>query len=232
MILAANFKTNHTRKSTRHYLERLSNFLFETSCEHDIFLFPPPLALDFFDDIGGACVGAQNAYPAPSGAFTGEVGSEQLEELAIQTILIGHSERRGILGESQAFCAEKFRYYASLGYTIFYCIGESLEVRRAGIEATIRHNLSQLEGINLSYPKLIVAYEPIWAIGTGVSASLEQIQETHAALKAHLSCPLLYGGSVNLSNIAEILALPEVDGALIGSASLKVEDFCQMIQKI
>lgn len=232
MILAANFKMNHTRKSTHRYLEHLSNFLFHSRCKHDVFVFPPAIALDSFEDIGSLIVGAQNAYPAPSGAFTGEIGSDQLEELGIKTLLIGHSERRNLLGESQEFISAKFRYYAERDYTIFYCIGEDLEIRRTGIEATIRHNLSQLHGIDLAYPKLIVAYEPIWAIGTGLSASLEEIKETHARLKEHLPCPLLYGGSVNLSNIAPISELPEVDGVLIGSAALEAKAFAEMIRKI
>ncbi len=232
MILAANFKMNHTRESTRSYLETLQGFLQKGANKHDIFVFPPFCALDDFRDLNRVHIGAQNAYPAQKGAFSGEIGSEQLEEFSIRTILIGHSERRTILGESQEFCAQKFQYYAALGWTIFYCIGESLEVRQKGLEATLQYNLAELTGIDLSYPKLIIAYEPIWAIGTGVSAGIEQIDKTHTMLKRHFSCPLLYGGSVNAANIAEILALPTVDGALIGSAALSVDNFCEMIKKL
>ncbi|MGP1450933.1 MAG: triose-phosphate isomerase [Wolinella sp.] len=231
MILAVNLKMNHTRKSTRNYVEQLATFLESNGCEHDIYLFPNASSLDIYNNLATIYIGAQNAYPAAKGAFTGEIGSEQLEELEVHTILIGHSERRGILHESQNFCAEKFHYYEALGFRIFYCIGESIDVRKQGLGAVIKNLNAQLEGIDLGYSKLVVAYEPIWAIGTGMSASLEDIKETHTALKERLNCPLLYGGSVNMANIAEILALECVDGALIGSAALDVRDFCEMIKK-
>lgn len=229
MILAANFKMNHTRKTTHAYLETLAQFLSQNPTRHELFLFPPLSALDSYGRLNPIHVGAQNAYPAKNGAFTGEIGEEQLEEFQIRTLLLGHSERRQKLGESQALCAKKFAYYAALNYTIIYCIGESLETRKRGFDATLSYNLAQLEGIDLSYPKLIIAYEPIWAIGTGVSATLEEIDHTHTHLKKSFSAPLLYGGSVNQENLKGILELPCVDGALIGGAALRAEDFCHLI---
>ena len=227
MIFAANFKMNHTRATTKAYLDALNHKLVSKRSEDRIFIFPPATALDRYE--GDFTIGAQNAYMAQNGAYTGEIGLEQLDEFDIKTILIGHSERRDILGEDQTLVAEKFSYFKSQGFEIIYCIGEALEVREAGQDAVMAHLLSQFEGIDLAYEKLIIAYEPIWAIGTGRSAKSEEISATHTALKQHFDRPLLYGGSVKPANIREIIDIDGVDGVLVGSASLDVESFSQMI---
>ena len=229
MIFAANFKTNHTRSSTAAYLEQLARTVTSKRAEDRVMVFPPATALDRYE--GDFTVGAQNAYPVQNGAVTGEIGLEQLEEFGIRTILIGHSERRELLSESQEFVAKKFSFFKKHNFEIIYCIGEPLEVREAGEEAVKTHLFSQFEGIDLAYEKLIVAYEPIWAIGTGRSATTEAIASTHAALRSKVSTPLLYGGSVKPANIAEITAIDNVDGVLVGSASLDVESFSEMILK-
>ena len=227
MIFAANFKMNHTRATTKAYLDALKQKLASKRSEDRVFVFPPATALDRYE--GDFTIGAQNAYMAQNGAYTGEIGLEQLDEFDIKTILIGHSERRDILGEDQALVAEKFSYFKSKGFEIIYCIGESLEVRETGQDAVMAHLLSQFEGIDLAYEKLIIAYEPIWAIGTGRSAKVEEISATHIALKQHFDRPFLYGGSVKPANIREIIDIDGVDGVLVGSASLDVESFSQMI---
>jgi len=227
MIFAANFKTNHTRASTRVYIDNLTQKLVDTACEHDVYVFPPSTALDYFET--PVIVGAQNAYPTVNGAYTGEIGIEQLDEFKIKTILIGHSERREILHESQETVAEKFGYFKENGFEIIYCIGEPLEIREQGDEAVMEHLLSQFEGIDTEYEKLIVAYEPIWAIGTGRSATVEEIASTHSALKRSVNKALLYGGSVKPANINEIVSIDGVDGVLVGSASLDVDNFFSMI---
>jgi triosephosphate isomerase len=227
MIFAANFKMNHTRATTKAYLETLAQKLVSKRGEDRVLIFPPATALDVYS--GDFTVGAQNAYMAEKGAYTGEIGLEQLEEFGIKTILIGHSERRDILGESQELIAKKFSYFKTQGFEIVYCIGEVLEIREKGEEAVMSHLLSQFEGIDLSYEKLIIAYEPIWAIGTGRSATTEEISSTHTSLKKHFDRPLLYGGSVKPANIKEITAIESVDGVLVGSASLDVESFSEMI---
>jgi triosephosphate isomerase len=227
MIYAANFKTNHTRATTRAYIEELARKLVEKKEEDRVFIFPPSTALDRFE--GDFTTGTQNAYPAKNGAFTGEIGLEQLEEFGIETILIGHSERREYMKEDQVTVAAKYAYFMEQGFEIIYCIGEPLEVRDAGDEAVSKYLLAQFEGIDLSYGKVIVAYEPIWAIGTGRSATAEEIASTHAMLKSNMDRPLLYGGSVKPANIKEITAIDGVDGVLVGSASLDVESFSQMI---
>jgi len=174
-------------------------------------------------------IGAQNAYPAKSGSFTGEIGEEQLSEFGIKLLLIGHSERRHILRESQEFIAKKYSYFMEQGYKIVYCIGEPKEVREEGIDKVIAYNLSQLEGIDLNYENLIIAYEPVWAIGTGLSATTKQIEETLSRLKEHIKAPLLYGGSVKPANTKEILSIQNCDGVLVGTASWELESFKQMI---
>jgi len=222
MIVAANFKMHKTRKEVKEYLNEVKNIKFSGV---KVAVFPPQTAL-FEDEI----VGAQNAYPAINGAYTGEIGLEQLNEFNIKRILIGHSERRHILNESQEFIAKKFQFFKENNFEIFYCIGEPLEVRKQGIEAVVEYLKAEFEGIDLEYDKLIVAYEPVWAIGTGVSASIEEIKQTHEEIRKFTSKPILYGGSVKLNNIKEILAIENVDGVLVGSASLDIATFKEMIE--
>ncbi len=230
-IVAANFKTNHTRKSTKEYIAKLSNYL-EQNSESEVFVFPTATSLDSFALPKNLTIGVQNAYGVQNGSYTGEIGVEQLEEFAIKTILIGHSERRDILGETQEQIAKKYQFFKDLGYVIVYCIGESLETKEQGIGATLEYLFSQLEGIDTNYENLILAYEPIWAIGTGKTASLEDISEVHTAIKQSVCKPLLYGGSVKLENIEQICSLDSVDGALIGTASWEVDNFIKIIETI
>ena len=227
MIYAANFKTNHTRQTTKNYIEELKEKITTKKTEDSVYIFPPSTALDRFE--GDFTVGTQNAYPAQNGAYTGEIGVEQLEEFAIKTILIGHSERREIIGESQEIVAAKFAYFKEQGFEIIYCIGEPLEVREQGDEAVMEYLLAQFEGIDISYENLIIAYEPIWAIGTGRSATVKEIASTHEALKKTVQKPLLYGGSAKPANIKEITSISGVDGVLVGSASLDAGSFSEMV---
>jgi triosephosphate isomerase len=228
MIFAANFKTNHTRKSTELYVQALNEKLGAKKSDDRIFIFPPATALDDYE--GDFTLGTQNAYPAHNGAYTGEIGLDQLDEFGIKTILIGHSERREYLGESQENVAQKLAFFQEQDFEIIYCIGEPLHIREKGFEAVMKYLLAQFEGIDTNYENFIVAYEPIWAIGTGRSATVEEISMTHRALKKAIdNKPLLYGGSVKPANIKEITAIAGVDGVLVGSASLDVESFSQMI---
>ncbi len=230
MIFASNFKMHHTRQSTQKYLEQLEKIMTKAQYPFKVMVFPPSTALQSSSD--WITVGAQNAYPSNEGAFTGEIGLSQLEEFGIDTILIGHSERRQILGESQEFIAEKFEFFAKKGFEIIYCIGEPLEVRQEGDEAVAEYLWEQFEGIDIDYERLIVAYEPIWAIGTGRSATVSEISSTHTQLRKRITQPLLYGGSVNPLNIKEISSISNVDGVLVGSASLDVEKFHSMMSAV
>lgn len=229
-IIASNFKTNHTRKSTASFVNEVNDFLKSNEISNEVIVFPTATSLDEFDTVSNLTLGAQNAYAVEKGSFTGEIGTTQLDEFSIKTILIGHSERRHVLGESQEEIAKKYAFFKELGYTIVYCIGEPLEVKQAGLEKTLEYVYEQFEGIDTNYENLILAYEPVWAIGTGVTATSDDITSVHSAIKEKIDKPLLYGGSVKVANVKEICALDGVDGALIGTASWIIEDFKQIIE--
>ncbi|WP_418641057.1 triose-phosphate isomerase [Sulfurimonas sp. ST-27] len=226
MIIAANLKTNLTRKATHKYMQELDSCVQKSSQE--VIVFPAISSLDCYDT--KITIGTQNAYPVEKGAFTGEIGLEHLAEFGIKTILIGHSERRHILGESQEFIAEKFEYFKAQGFQIVYCVGEPLAVRESSKEEMLAYLYQQYEGIDTQYENLIIAYEPVWAIGTGKIPTLEDIEDIHSELKKKSSAPLLYGGSVKVNNVKDILQVKNVDGVLVGSAALYAEHFCTMIE--
>jgi triosephosphate isomerase len=228
-IIASNFKTNHTRETTKNYVNSINQFLQENNIQNEVYIFPTATSIDRFDTVANLSIGVQNAYYTKSGSFTGEIGTQQLDEFDIKTILIGHSERRHILNETQKEIALKYNYYKSLGYKIIYCVGEPLEVKEQGLSETLGYVLEQFDGIDLDYENVIIAYEPVWAIGTGVSATNEDIERIHKKLKKKLQKPLLYGGSVKLSNIDEILDIQNVDGVLIGTASWDEDDFKKIV---
>jgi len=228
MIVAANFKTNKTRAQTRDYMDEVNGFIRSENIKSEVMVFPPLTALDNFGQ--GVTQGAQNAYYVESGAYTGEIGVEQLKEFGIKTVLLGHSERRHVLGESQEEISKKFHYFQSLGFQIVYCIGEKLETRETGTEALMAYIETQLVGIDMEYENLVVAYEPVWAIGTGLVPSNVDIKSIHADLRAKTSKPLLYGGSVKVTNMKEIVEIANVDGVLVGGASLYAGNFCEMIK--
>jgi triosephosphate isomerase len=228
MIIAANLKTNFTRKQTTQYIAELEEFIRTKKITQEVLVFPAMSSLQEND--GKVVVGAQNAYTTKNGAFTGEIGTEQLDEFGIRTILIGHSERRHILGETQEELVKKFNFYKDLGYKIVYCVGEPLERREAGEEEMMSYISAQYEGIDTEYENLIIAYEPVWAIGTGLTPTLDDIESIHTKLKVKSQAPLLYGGSVKVTNAKDVLAVKNVDGILVGSAALYSEHFCSMIE--
>jgi triosephosphate isomerase len=229
-IIAANFKTNHNRYSTKEYIDFVEEFISKENIGDKVFVFPPSTAL--LRQRRNIIIGAQNAYPIFSGSFTGEIGITQLDEFDIKTILIGHSERRHILKESNEFIKQKYDFFKEHKFCIFFCIGEPLEVREKGFDEVLKYLDNQLKDIDLEYDKLVVAYEPVWAIGTGVSATKEQIIQTHNALKEKYNFKyLLYGGSVKPENIKDILSINSVDGALIGTASWDKNKFCKMLKR-
>ncbi len=229
MIIAANFKTNHTRSSTKEFVLDVNEYL-EANTNNEVYIFPSTTALDKFDTVTNLNLGIQNAYHVEQGSYTGEIGSTQLEEFAIKTILLGHSERRHILKESQEEITKKFNFYKDLGYKIIYCIGEPLEVKNISYEETMSYIWGQLDGIDISYENLILAYEPVWAIGTGISATSDDIKAIHLGIKEKIDKPLLYGGSVKVKNVRDICLIDGVDGVLIGTASWIKEDFIQILE--
>lgn len=222
MKFLANLKCNHTRASFREYAKILDENL---SANDDVSVFAPASAFDEKKHIFR--LGAQNFYPCESGAFTGEIGKAMLDEFGIKDVLIGHSERREILNESEEFLRAKFDFAAKNGWNVIYCIGENLSTNESG--ATKEFLSRQLENINLDYKNLVIAYEPIWAIGTGKSASIEQIDEVLSFLKTKANVPLLYGGSVNAANITDIAGIKSCDGVLVGTASWDANNFLGLI---
>ncbi|QKF68290.1 triosephosphate isomerase [Arcobacter venerupis] len=229
-IIASNFKTNHTRKSTALFINEVNDYLKSNEIKNEVYVFPTATSLDYFETVPTFFIGVQNAYATVSGSFTGEIGTSQLDEFEIKTILIGHSERRHILGETQNKIAKKYEFYKELGYKIIYCIGEPLEIKNQGLPKTLEYIYGQFDEIDTNYENLILAYEPVWAIGTGVTATNEDIENIHNAIKEKISKPLLYGGSVKVENVREICQIANVDGVLIGTASWKKEDFIQILE--
>ena len=225
MKFLANLKCNHTRESFREYAKILDANL---SANDDVSVFAPASAFDEKRHLFR--LGAQNFYPCESGAFTGEIGKAMLDEFDIKDVLIGHSERREILKESEEFLRAKFDFAAKNGWNVIYCIGENLSTNESG--ATKEFLSRQLENIDLGYKNLVIAYEPIWAIGTGRSASIEQIDEVLSFLKTKANLPLLYGGSVNAANIADIAVIKSCDGVLVGTASWDANNFLNLIRVV
>ena len=230
MIIASNFKTNHTRESTALFVNEVNDYMKENNISSEVYVFPTATSLDSFNTVSNFSIGVQNAYPTVAGSFTGEIGTSQLDEFGIKTILIGHSERRHILGETQNKIAKKYDFYKELGYKIIYCIGEPLEIKNKGLDKTLEYIYEQFNEIDTKYENLILAYEPVWAIGTGVTATNDDIENIHRAIKEKFPKPLLYGGSVKVENVRELCQIPNVDGALIGTASWKTEDFIQILE--
>ncbi|MDL0088579.1 triose-phosphate isomerase [Campylobacter gastrosuis] len=220
MKFYANLKCNHTRASFGDYAEILGGGLGGD----DVCVFSPASA--FINGLNFK-LGAQNFYPCESGAFTGEIGRVHLDEFGIKNVLIGHSERREILGESEAFLRAKFDFAVKNGWEITYCIGENLGVFES--KKTKEFLQNQLKNIDLGYENLVIAYEPIWAIGTGKSANTDEIAEILGFLATFTHAPLLYGGSVNAKNIAEICKISSCGGVLVGTASWDAHNFLNLI---
>ncbi len=242
ILLAGNWKMNHGPASARGFFEGLP---FSKKPGATMRVYPSFLTLQAALDAVKANgqeieIGAQNFHAEKSGAFTGEVSGPMLEEIGIQQVLLGHSERRQYFAETPAVILKKTLSALHQGFEVLLCIGETLEERNSG--QTISVLTHQLES-TLADPTcaeafgktLHLAYEPVWAIGTGVTASPAQAQETHASLRALLTRTLgqstadavqiLYGGSVTPANFAELLACPDIDGGLVGGASLKPDSF-------
>ena len=184
-------------------------------------------------------VAAQNCYKAEKGAFTGELSPAMVQDCGAGWVLLGHSERRNVFGETDELVGEKVGFALSAGLSVLPCIGEKLEEREAGVtnEVCFRQ-LAAIAGHVTDWSRVVLAYEPVWAIGTGKTATPEQAQEVHAAIRGWLSTNvspavaaatrILYGGSVSASNCRELAKCPDIDGSLVGGASLK-KDFIEIV---
>lgn len=185
-------------------------------------------------------LGAQDVSAYASGAYTGEVSADMLRDFAVRYCIVGHSERRQYHAESDVVVASKAQRALAAGITPIVCVGESLAEREAGqTEAVVKRQLAAVIHANgHCISEIVVAYEPVWAIGTGLTATPAQAQQVHAVLRAQLQAAtahadrvsILYGGSMNAANAAELLAQPDVDGGLIGGAALKAPDFLSMLK--
>ncbi|HEX4526961.1 MAG TPA: triose-phosphate isomerase [Gaiellaceae bacterium] len=194
----------------------------------DVVVAPPYVSLaSAVQALAGTEIGvfAQNCHWANEGAFTGEVSAAMLRELGVYGTIVGHSERRQLFGETDATTAQRCRAALEAGLHVIACVGERLDEREAGgTDAVLRRQVGVLEADD----SLVIAYEPVWAIGTGKTATPEMAQQAHETIKSLLDVPVLYGGSVKPDNAAELLSQTAVDGALVGGASLEVESFAAL----
>ena len=219
--------------------ELIQNVNAEKINDVELIIFPPFLYLDrAVKNSIQTKVGAQNCYPENSGAFTGEISPEQLQSVGVEFCLVGHSERRSILGESNAFLKSKVNALLSNQLQVVFCCGEVKEERESGVQNQIVKNQLEESLFHLSeedFQNVIVAYEPVWAIGTGLTASSDQAEEMHAFIRSLIAqkysestaenTSILYGGSCNPTNAQELFSKENVDGGLIGGAALKADSF-------
>ncbi len=236
-IVAGNWKMNGSYELLNTLVPALAEEAKQSQAE--ILVCPPALFLSDVRRQAGdnLLVGAQNCHEAESGAYTGEIAAGMLAEMQLSHVLVGHSERRAIYGETDALIAEKTKAAIAAGLTAVLCVGETLEERESGrtLEVVLGQVKAVVEQLELSdWSKLVVAYEPVWAIGTGKTASSDQAQEVHKAIREALAgfnsehadaMRILYGGSVKAANAAELFACPDIDGGLVGGASLNVDEF-------
>jgi triosephosphate isomerase len=191
----------------------------------DVIVCPPYVSLSAALE-SGLTVYAQSVHWELEGAYTGEVSASMLTELSLHGALVGHSERRQYFGETDASTARRAQAALEAGLGVIACVGETLEVREAGDMALVlKLQVDAIADAVGADDNLVLAYEPVWAIGTGRTATPEQAQEAHAFIKELLDVPVLYGGSVKPDNADELLSQPAVDGALVGGASLEVDSF-------
>lgn len=243
-IIAGNWKMNLLRGEAVALIEALKPLVADAACE--------VVACVPFTDIDcvamaaiGSCiqVGAQNCHWEKSGAFTGEISAGMLAELGVRYVVLGHSERRQYFGETDATVNARLKAALAANLRAIVCVGESLSQREAGETLTVINR--QLEGAfdmisEAQLKDIVIAYEPVWAIGTGKTATAEQAQEVCAAIREKLgglysattagAMRIQYGGSMNAKNAAELLSRPDIDGGLIGGASLKALDFSEIVK--
>jgi triosephosphate isomerase len=242
-LVVANWKMHGTEAVNQSLIQQFRALLGQTTTV--IAICPPFVYLSQLKTVlanSGIALGAQNVSQHASGAYTGEVSAAMLADINCQYVIVGHSERRALYGENDELVAEKFAQAQAHGLTPILCVGETLDEREAGNTTDVV--LRQLnvviakQGIG-SFSRAVIAYEPVWAIGTGKTATPEQAQAVHKALRDHLSThcektadkvQILYGGSVKAENARDLFSQDDIDGALVGGASLKAEEFAAICQ--
>jgi triosephosphate isomerase (TIM) len=235
VLIAGNWKMYKTARETLEFCAELRDRLADLEGV-DIVVCPPYTSLD--EAVGvlaptEIAVFAQNAHWEREGPFTGEVSPPMLSEIGVTGSLVAHSERRQLFAETDESAARRVAGLLDAGMHVIACVGETEEERERGeTEAVLRRQVAAIEGVvaEEDLERLAIAYEPVWAIGTGRTATPEQAEEAHALIKGMLDVPVLYGGSVKPDNAEELLAQPDVDGALVGGASLEVESFAAICE--
>ena len=240
-LIAGNWKMNGSLAANEALVKAIVAGLPAQAC--DVAVCPPALYVPQVQQLlagqAGVALGAQDVSAHESGAYTGDVSAAMLKEFGVRYAIVGHSERRQYQGERDELVAIKAERLLNAGITPIVCVGETLAEREAGqTEAVVKRQLAAVTHlIGKCVSEIVVAYEPVWAIGTGKTASPEQAQQVHAVLRAQLAAAvadagkvrILYGGSMNAANAAELLAQPDIDGGLIGGAALKAPDFLTII---
>lgn len=242
-VIAGNWKMNKNRAEAAALITELLPLVKDAGCE--VVLCTPYTDLETaltLTEGTGVKIGAENCHWAESGAFTGEISAEMLRELGVQYVIIGHSERRQYFGETDETVAKRLRAVLNAGLSGILCVGETLEQREAGItEEVIAIQVKKaLAGVTAEeLRRVILAYEPVWAIGTGRTATEEQAGEVNGFIRGLLArlygeavaegTTIQYGGSMNAKNATGLLAQPDIDGGLIGGASLKAPDFAAIV---
>ena len=240
-LIAGNWKMNGSLASNEALVKALRDGVGTPACDVAVCV-PAPYLAQVQALVTGSpiALGAQDVSAQPQGAFTGEQSAAMLKEFGVRYAIVGHSERREYHGETDELVAAKTAIALSSGITPIVCVGETLAQREAGhTEEVVKRQLAAVIHVNgHCISEIVVAYEPVWAIGTGKTATPEQAQEVHALLRAQLhhaasdhasGIRILYGGSMNAANAAQLLAQPDINGGLIGGASLKAPDFLQII---
>ena len=242
-IIAGNWKMNNTPAQAEELVNALIPLVKDAAC--DVVVCPPFTALSAVSKLiegTNIALGAQNIHWAPKGAFTGEISADMLKALNVSYAIIGHSERRQYFGETDETVNLRLKAALEAGITPIVCVGESLEQRESGVTGKIvsAQTVAAFAGVEASdAEKVVVAYEPIWAIGTGKTATAQDANDTIAVIRASIASlygeelaqqvRIQYGGSMNPKNAKELMAMPEIDGGLIGGASLKAEDFAKVV---
>jgi len=235
-IVAGNWKMNGSASFAAEMSQQMNVFAADLNVE--VVLSPPSVYLSQVQQAAeNYSTAAQNVHFAASGAFTGELSVSMLNDLGCEYVLVGHSERREMFAENEQFVAKKVAAVVSASLQPILCVGETLEQRHSGQAFAVvkQQLLSAISGLGLTADQIVVAYEPIWAIGTGETATPEQAQEMHSYIRGVLAkqvsaemadkTRILYGGSVNAETASQLFSQPDIDGGLVGGASLKIEDF-------
>ncbi len=245
-IVAGNWKMNKSFQEAEELIGELATKLEDKELKCEVVVCPPALYLEMASDYADEsifCVGAQNVSEHEHGAYTGEISAEMLDSVDVDFCIVGHSERRKYFDEDNYLLANKVNRVLDHDMIPIYCCGEVIEEREKNIhfdivEQQIKEGLFHLSEDEFS--NIVIAYEPVWAIGTGLTATPEQAQEMHAFIRklvakkygetAAADCTILYGGSCNAQNAVELFAQKDVDGGLIGGASLKADDFIKIAE--